>query len=131
VKITADQHEQLLAHARDEAPNECCGYLKLRDGRVQEVVRLRNERQSPYGYTLDRDGLLAIMESEDEGFDIGIYHSHPRSAAEPSQMDLNAAEMVTWLQLIISLDGTDRGEHVRAWHFGGGQPVEEEEIVVE
>jgi proteasome lid subunit RPN8/RPN11 len=129
--MTAAQQEELLAHAREEAPNECCGYLKMKDGTVEEVVRLNNERRSPYGYTLDKDGQFAIFQSEDEGYDIAIYHSHPRSPAEPSQMDLNEAQLVTWLQVIVSLEGTDRGEHVRAWHFGGGQPVEEEEIVVE
>ncbi len=131
MKMTAAQHEDLIAHAREEAPNECCGYLKLKDGVVEEVVRLRNERQSPYGYTLNMESRVAIIESEDEGYEVALYHSHPRSPAEPSQMDLNEAGLVTYPQLIISLDGTDRGEHIRAWLFGGGRKIEELEIVTE
>ena len=63
MRMTAAQQEELLAHAREEAPNECCGFLKMKGGAVEEIVRRRNERQSPYGYTLDKDGLMAIMES--------------------------------------------------------------------
>ena len=43
----------MVTHARDEAPNECCGYLRANDGVVEEVFRATNERNSPYGYELD------------------------------------------------------------------------------
>ena len=54
-----------MAHAREEAPNECCGYLRLRDGSVEEVFRATNERKSPYGYELDHRSLFAANELDD------------------------------------------------------------------
>ena len=128
MRLTPAQWEALLAHAREEAPNECCGYLSARDGVVEQVVRSRNLRASPYGYELDPHSLLAANELDDEGFEVGIYHSHPRSAAEPSQTDINLAHYPHWTYLIVSLANGD-GE-VRGWRIEGGR-VAEEELVVE
>jgi proteasome lid subunit RPN8/RPN11 len=119
--------DALIAHARDEAPNECCGYARLADGRLEEVFRSQNLRASPYGYELDPKSLLAANDLDDEGHGVAIYHSHPRSAAEPSQTDINLAHYPHWHYLIVSLAGEPE---VRAWRIAEGR-VEEEDIVVE
>ena len=126
MRMSRAQWEELIAHAREEAPNECCGYLRLEDGTVAEVFRAENQRHSPYGYELGLHALEAANELDDEGHGVGIYHSHPRSAAEPSQTDINLAQYPDWLQLIVSLEGEP---HVRAWQIADGR-VDEEEIVV-
>ena len=119
--------DELVAHAREEAPNECCGYLRAEDGAVREVFRSRNLRASPYGYELDAESLLAANRLDDKGHEVGIYHSHPRSAAEPSQTDINLAYYPHWAYLIVSL--ADGEPAVRAWRITDGR-VNEEEIVV-
>jgi [CysO sulfur-carrier protein]-S-L-cysteine hydrolase len=118
--------DAMISHANEEAPNECCGYLRMSDGRVDEVFRSTNERNSPYGYQLDSKSLLAANELDDEGHGVGIYHSHPRSPAEPSQTDINLATYPHWTYLIVSLAGEP---HVRAWRIADGK-VEEEQIDV-
>jgi proteasome lid subunit RPN8/RPN11 len=125
--MSKSQWEQLVAHAHEEAPNECCGYLRAKDGAVEEVFRATNERASPYGYALDSRSLLAANELDDGGFEVGIYHSHPRSPAEPSQTDINLATYPHWTYLIVSLE--DEPE-VRAWRIADGR-VDEEDVVVE
>jgi [CysO sulfur-carrier protein]-S-L-cysteine hydrolase len=127
VRISQSDWDRLVGHAREEAPNECCGYLRLEDGRVAEVFPAENQRRSPYGYELGFEALMAANELEDEGHGVAIYHSHPRSAPEPSQTDINLAQYPDWPQLIVSLDGEPR---VRAWRIADGR-VDEEEIVVE
>jgi [CysO sulfur-carrier protein]-S-L-cysteine hydrolase len=127
VRIAKADWAELVAHAREEAPNECCGYLRSKDGAVEQVFRARNERASPYGYELDPPSLLAANELDDDGFEVGIYHSHPRSPAEPSQTDINLAHYPHWTYLIVSLAGEPE---VRAWRIEDGR-VEEEELVVE
>jgi [CysO sulfur-carrier protein]-S-L-cysteine hydrolase len=92
------------------------------------VVRSKNLRASPYGYELDPKSLLAANEWDDEGFEVGIYHSHPRSAAEPSQTDINLASYPHWTYLIVSLENGD-APAVRAWKIADGT-VKEEELVV-
>ena len=59
--------------------------------------RADNERDSPYGYSLDGKSLLAAFNAAEEGYDVAIYHSHPRSPAEPSQTDINLAEYPEYL----------------------------------
>jgi proteasome lid subunit RPN8/RPN11 len=127
MRMTQAQWDAMVAHAQEEAPNECCGFLKLDDGAVSEVVRARNERQSPYGYDMDFKSKLAANEVEDEGYGLGIYHSHPRSPAEPSQTDINLAASWDWIYLIVSLENDPV---IRAWRMGDGR-VKEEPIVVE
>ncbi len=118
--------EEMIAHAREEAPNECCGYARAREGRVEEVFRAENERHSPYGYELDARSLLAANDLDDSGFEVVIYHSHPRSAAEPSQTDINLAQYPRWRYVIVSLAGEPE---VRAWRIADGR-VEEEAVDV-
>jgi [CysO sulfur-carrier protein]-S-L-cysteine hydrolase len=126
MQMSRTHWDELIAHARDEAPNECCGYLRLNDGRVAEVFRAENQRHSPYGYELGFEALVAANELDDQGKGVAIYHSHPRSPAEPSQTDINLAQYPDWPQLIVSLDGEP---HVRAWRIADGS-VDEEEIDV-
>ena len=125
--ISQADWDAMVAHAQEDAPNECCGYARMSDGRVDEVVRGRNLRNSPYGYELDPQSLLAANDLDDEGHGVAIYHSHPRSEAEPSQTDINLAHYPHWHYLIVSLAGEP---HVRAWRISDGR-VEEEDIVVE
>ena len=122
VRISRAHWDELVAHARAESPNECCGYMRLRDGTVEEVFRAVNERASPYGYELDHRSLFAANELDDEGHGVAIYHSHPRSAAEPSQTDINLAQYPDWTYWIVSLAGEP---NVRAWRIANGAVGEE------
>ena len=128
VRMTREHWDALVGHAREEAPNECCGYVLTADGVVEEVVRADNPRRSPYGFELDPRTLLTVNELDDEGHGIAIYHSHPRSAAEPSQTDINLAQYPHWTYLIVSL--AEDEPVVRAWRIADGG-VREEEIVVD
>ena len=125
--ISRADRDALVAHARDEAPKECCGYARVDDGRVAEVVRSRNLRDSKYGYELDPQSLLAANDLDDEGHGVIVYHSHPRSPGEPSQTDINLAHYPHWRYVIVSLAGEPT---VRAWRIADGR-VEEEDVTVE
>ena len=128
MRISRAHRDELFAHAREDAPNECCGYMRLSDGRVEDVVRAENTYHAPTRFELDGKSLLAANELDEEGHGVAIYHSHPRSPAEPSQTDINIAAYPHWLYLIVSLQ--DDEPEVRAWRIANGS-VDEEEIVVE
>lgn len=100
--------------------------MRLADGRVDEVFRSENPRNSPYGYELDSKSLLAANELDEEGYGVAIYHSHPRSPAEPSQTDINLAHYPHWTYVIVSLAGEPE---MRAWKIADGR-VEEEPVTV-
>jgi proteasome lid subunit RPN8/RPN11 len=124
VRLTDAQRDELVAHATEAAPNECCGYVRARAGVVQEVVRAENLRASPYGYEFDGPTLLRVNQLDDEGWEVGIYHSHPRSPAEPSQTDINLAHYPHWTYLIVSLASREEPE-VRAWRIADGRVQED------
>jgi proteasome lid subunit RPN8/RPN11 len=129
VVISQAHWDELIAHTREESPKECCGWLRLRDGRVDAVFRGQNviETSPMYGYKLDARTLYDAYMAEEEGHGIAMYHSHPRSPAEPSQTDINLAEYPHWLYVIVS--GTEEPA-VRAWRIDDGK-VEEEDVRVE
>ena len=127
MEISRTQFDDVVGHARADAPNECCGYMRLQDGRVDEVFRAQNLRASPYGYEIDPKSLLAANDLDDDGFGVAIYHSHPRSPAEPSQTDINLAHYPHWRYVIVSLAGEPS---VRCWRIADGR-VEEEDVTVE
>jgi proteasome lid subunit RPN8/RPN11 len=97
--ISPQQLEQIVAHAREEAPNECCGVVavaqgaQMGEGQAMRVRPTRNVHASPKRFEIDgRDVLAAMGEFESEGWEIGaIYHSHTHTAPYPSQTDINFA----------------------------------------
>ena len=100
----------MVAHAREDLPNECCGMIGGRNGQATNVVRVENAAASPLRYEMDPQGQYdALKAIEDAGEElIGIYHSHTRSAAYPSQTDVN--EAVMWPEqayVIVSLENAD------------------------
>jgi [CysO sulfur-carrier protein]-S-L-cysteine hydrolase len=128
MRMTRVQWDELIAHAQEETPNECCGYAYGHDGALEQTVRAHNPRRSPYGYELDPKSLLVANDLYDDGYEVAIYHSHPRSAAEPSQTDINLATYPHWVYLIVSLADEP---HVRAWRIADGKVDEEPIEVVE
>ncbi len=127
MRISKAFWDELVAHARDEAPNECCGVARLADGRVEEVFRGRNERASPYAFDLDFESLKRANDLDEQGTAVAVYHSHVRSDAEPSEQDRNVVNYPHWLYLIVSLKGDP---HVRAWRVVNGH-FEEENLELE
>ena len=130
MKIARELYDQLVAHARAEAPNECCGMVASADGAAVAVHPAENMAASPLRYEIDGKQQLEILDAiEDAGHDLGaIYHSHTRTAPEPSQTDINLAFYPDSLYVIIGLK--DPEPDVRAWRIVDGQ-VSEAELIVE
>ena len=97
--------DEMVAHARDEAPNECCGVLAGKEGRVHKLFRAVNAEASPYRYNVDPKDLLRIYrECDAQGWDfLAIYHSHTHTEAYPSPTDAGLAAWPDAVYLIISL----------------------------
>jgi proteasome lid subunit RPN8/RPN11 len=102
VRIPRELYDQMVAHAQEEAPNECCGFLATREGNAVAVHPTRNTAASPLRFEIDSQELFSTYFAiEDAGNDVGvIYHSHTRSEPYPSQTDINFAAKwpgVWWL----------------------------------
>ncbi len=113
--------EAMVAHARAEAPNECCGVLAGRDGRVERVRPVANADRSPYTYRMDPHELLrAYREADEEGLEVlGYYHSHPATPAVPSRTDVARAADPFAVYVIVSL--ASEPPEVRAYRILDGR----------
>ena len=105
MKFTQSQIDEMVAHARDDVPNECCGVVASSGGTAQVVHRAVNAAASPLRYEIDSADFLRIYNLiDDADQEVGaIYHSHTRSAAYPSQTDINLALWPDALYIIVSL----------------------------
>jgi [CysO sulfur-carrier protein]-S-L-cysteine hydrolase len=131
VRISRQIVDQLIAHAREEAPNECCGMIGGSDGSAATVYRSINAEASPLRYSLDANDQFRIMrELEENGEDLlAIYHSHTASGAYPSQTDVNLAAYPDTVYLIVSLQRPDDPD-VRGFWIRDGD-IEEARLDVE
>jgi [CysO sulfur-carrier protein]-S-L-cysteine hydrolase len=128
MEIARSLIDEIVAHAREDAPNECCGLVAGRDDVATRVFRARNEMASPLAYNVHPQDLLRITsEIEEAGEELAaIYHSHTKSPAEPSQTDINlAANWPDPVYLICSIAGSD-APVVRGWRLRDGEVGEVE-----
>lgn len=126
MKLTPEIREALLAHARDDLPNECCGLLGGGPDRVPRTIyRAVNAEASPLRYSLDAKDQFRIMQEMDRAGEdlVGIYHSHTKSAAYPSQTDINLATYPGIAYLIVSLAEGEE-EPIRAFDIVDGAVTE-------
>ena len=107
MRISQAMIDDMVAHAREDLPNECCGLIGGADGQAQTLYRARNAFASPFSSRLDPGDQYRIIEKEmrERGEELlAIYHSHTKSPAYPSQTDLNeAASWPEQVYLIVSL----------------------------
>src|SRR3954452_18932142 len=121
MRISRPMLDRIVAQARDESPNECCGMIASRDGVAVALYPARNAAASPLRYEIDGAEQYRIqMAIEDAGLDLGaIYHSHTRSAPYPSQTDINLAFYPDALYVIVGV-ASDEPE-VRAYEIRDGK----------
>ena len=133
--------DELIAHARDQAPNECCGLvavdLDTSGGpggvisppsgtlatRAVRVHRAVNMAASPLKFEVDGKELLGLIEAiEEGGSELGaIYHSHTRTAPKPSQTDINFAVNWPGVEWIIVGLANGQAPEVRSYLIEDGR----------
>ncbi|HEX6675613.1 MAG TPA: M67 family metallopeptidase [Actinomycetes bacterium] len=122
LQIDRPTYDTLVAHARQEYPNEACALLAGPPGdggRVERTFTLPNAEASPTFYVVEpKAQLRAMTEMDERGWDlVGIFHSHTFTEAYPSRTDVELAAYPDATYLILSLADQDapvlRGFHIR------------------
>ena len=85
--------QSIFEHCKAEFPNETCGILAGRCGRVEKVYSMTNAKPGPTYYEMEPDEQFRVMKDiREKGLlMIGIYHSHPSGPAYPSRVDIEKA----------------------------------------
>ncbi len=124
--------DEITAHALEDDPNECCGFLAGLNGSVTKLYRMTNVEHSPYRYNMDPQELYhTYREIDDGGWDLlAIYHSHTHSEAYPSATDVRLATWSDAYYLLVSLLSKD-APALRAFRIEDGQISEEELRIIQ
>ncbi|TMC75097.1 MAG: M67 family metallopeptidase [Chloroflexi bacterium] len=117
--------EEIVAHARESAPRECCGLL-FGDGEVADrLVRGRNVHPTPETrYEIDPAQLRAALRGNDDSdrYLVAIYHSHPVTEPRPSHTDVTNARWPAQVYVLTSL--RSEPPEVFAYRISGGAATE-------
>ena len=123
--------DEMVAHAREDLPNECCGILAGPDGEAVKGYRMTNVEASPFRFSMDPGELVSVdSEAGDKGWElIAIYHSHTQSEAYPSDTDVRIAGGTAQLwpdtkYVLVSLMDSDNPS-VRIFRIEGSEVTEE------
>jgi len=119
VVVPAALRRALEEHAEGEAPNEACGLLSLRDSVAERYIPCVNAAASPYRFDLRVPDPALLIDLEDEGYELAVFHSHLASPPRPSRTDVENVGL--WQgrpYVILALHTGELG----AWSITDGRP---------
>jgi len=117
--------DQIVAHARESRPEECCGLIAGRGGAATRLIQCANAHPTPvFRYAIDpREQLAAFRSMDDAGEELlAIYHSHPASQPYPSPTDRAEWHYPDALAVLVSLRATEPELH--AYRIADGAVTE-------
>lgn len=97
--------EDIVRHAQEESPRECCGLLMGESDIVTRHRRMKNALESNVRYSMEAQELFRFFKDLRSGDlkHLGIYHSHPASEAYPSDTDVRESFYPDCAYFIVSL----------------------------
>ncbi len=132
--ITRDLRDQIVAHARQDHPDEACGVLAGPAGtdRPTRFIPMTNAARSPTFYEFDSTEQFRVWREMEEADQepVVIYHSHTATEAYPSRTDIGLAAEPGAHYVLVSTRDEDRTEF-RSYRILDGEVTEEPVTVVE
>ena len=134
LRIPERIHDQIVAHARRDHPDEACGVVAGPAGsdRPERFIPMTNAARSPTFYEFDSTEQFQVWKQMDEHDEepVVLYHSHTATEAYPSRTDVSYASEPGAHYVLVST----RDEHeteFRSYHIRNGNITEEPVTVVE
>jgi [CysO sulfur-carrier protein]-S-L-cysteine hydrolase len=133
--ITQELRDRIVAHAREDHPDEACGVIAGPAGsdRPERFIPMLNAARSPTFYEFDSADLLKLYREMDDRDEepVVIYHSHTATEAYPSRTDVSYANEPGAHYVLVSTAGPDEGPApFRSFRIVDGQISEEEVRIV-
>ena len=119
--------DQVVAHARRDHPDECCGVIAGTGGRATRLFEMSNAERSPTGFVFDSAEWLRVYRDVDDADEdlLVVYHSHTMTEAYPSRTDVRWSANTpgtSWLLVSTRSEELD----VRSFRIDDGVVAEEE-----
>ena len=138
LRIDRATYDAIVAHAREDHPDEACGVVAGPEGteRPERFIPMLNAARSPTFYEFDSTELLALykqMWAQDEE-PVVVYHSHTATEAYPSRTDIGLAQEPGAHYVLVSTreHGNNEGPvEFRSFRIVDGEVSEEDVEVVE
>jgi [CysO sulfur-carrier protein]-S-L-cysteine hydrolase len=128
LRISQDLHDEVVAHARRDHPDEACGVLAGPAGsdRPERFVPMLNAERSPTFYRFDSMEQFQVWKEMDERDEepIVIYHSHTATEARPSRTDIGLASEPGAHYVLVSTREPEETEF-RSFRIVDGEVTEE------
>ena len=127
LQIPRQMLDTILAHARRDHPDECCGVIAARDGEATRLFEMDNAERSPTGFTFDSAEWLRVYRDIDDADEQPwvVYHSHTMTEAYPSRTDIRWSETAGFPYWLLVSTRVETDE-VRAFTITGGEVTEVE-----
>ncbi len=133
LRIPRPIHDQIVAHARRDHPDEACGVVAGPEGsgRPQRFVPMLNSARSPTFYEFDSMELLALYKEMDANGEepVVVYHSHTATEAYPSRTDISLAQEPNAHYVLVSTR-EEQSTDFRSFRIVDGEVTEEPVEVV-
>ena len=127
-------HDQIVAHARRDHPDEACGVLAGPAGsdRPERFIPMTNAERSPTFYRFDSTEQFRVWREMDDRDEepVVIYHSHTGTQAYPSRTDIFLASEPGAHYVLVSTRDEQQAEF-RSFRIVDGEVTEEPVTVLE
>jgi proteasome lid subunit RPN8/RPN11 len=122
--------EQVVAHARRDHPDECCGVIAGVGGVLTRLFEMENAERSPTGFVFDSAEWLRVYRDIDDADEepLVVYHSHTATEAYPSRTDVRWSATAGFPHWLLVSTRADEPE-IRSYTILDGV-VSEEEVLV-
>ena len=134
IKLSSDDFETIVSHARSQLPNEACGLIAGRidgdDKTILKIYLLTNVDHSPEHFSLDpKEQLAAVKDMRQNGYvPLGNWHSHPETPSRPSDEDKRLAYDSKASYMILSLMDNEHPV-LNSFRIDGTEAVKEELVI--
>ena len=90
LELPQEMVDRVVAHARRDHPDECCGVIAGVDGAATRLFEMSNAERSPTGFVFDSAEWLRVYREIDDADEepLAVYHSHTATEAYPSRTDV-------------------------------------------
>lgn len=138
-RIRASLIDEMIAHAKQDHPDEACGVVAGPEGsdHPERLIRMVNAERSQTFFRFDPQEQLRLVRDLDDRDEeiIVVYHSHTATEAYPSRTDIGYAAEPQAHYILVSTAESGSGDGsvpVRSYRIIDGEVTEEKlEIVAD